>query len=93
VAWGIAAAAAISRARAALSAADSGRVLAVLGRLGPFAEPVRSPDDLRPLIARDKKSTARGIAGVLLERIGHARVEESIPEEEWLAAAAEATIP
>jgi hypothetical protein len=30
---------------------------------------------------------------VLLERIGHARVDESIPEEEWLAAAAAATIP
>jgi 3-dehydroquinate synthase len=93
VAWGIAAAVAISRARANLSAADASRVLATLGRLGPFAEPVRSAEDLRPRLARDKKATARGIAGVLLERIGHARVDESIPEEEWLAAAAAATIP
>ncbi|MEP6470538.1 MAG: 3-dehydroquinate synthase family protein [Acidobacteriota bacterium] len=93
VAWGIAAALSISRSRAQLTESDSSRVLAVLGRLGPFAEPVRSPDALSPVLARDKKATARGIAGVLLERIGHARVEESIPEEEWLAAAAEATIP
>ena len=93
VAWGIAGAVAISRVRANLSAADASRVLATLGRLGPFAEPVRSAEDLRPRLARDKKATARGIAGVLLERIGHARVDESIPEEEWLAAAAAATIP
>jgi 3-dehydroquinate synthase len=93
VAWGIAAAVAISEDRSGLSAADSSRVLAILGRLGPFAEPVRSAEELRPLLARDKKSTARGIAGVVLERIGHARVDESIPEEDWLAAAAAASIP
>lgn len=93
VAWGIAGAVAISRTRARLSGADESRVLAVLGRLGPFAEPVRSAELLRPLLARDKKSSARGIAGVVLERIGHARVEESIPEEEWLAAARAAKIP
>jgi 3-dehydroquinate synthase len=93
VAWGIAGAVAISRARANLSAADASRVLATLGRIGPFGEPVRSAEDLRPRLARDKKATARGISGVLLERIGHARVDESIPEEEWLAAAAAATIP
>jgi 3-dehydroquinate synthase len=93
VAWGIAAAVVLSRTRAHLPDADSARVLAILGRLGPFAEPVRSAEELSPRLARDKKATARGIAGVLLERIGHARVDESIPEEEWLAAAAEATIP
>ena len=93
VAWGIAAAVAISRARAGLPAADASRVLATLGRLGPFPEPERSADELRPRLARDKKATSRGIAGVLLERIGQARVEESIPEDEWLLAAAEATIP
>ena len=93
VAWGIAAAVAISRARAGLSAADASRVLATLARLGPFPEPERSVEELRPRLARDKKATSRGIAGVLLERIGQARVEESIPEDEWLMAAAEATIP
>ena len=93
VAWGIAAAVAISRARAGLPAADASRVLATLGRLGPFPEPERSAEELRPRLARDKKATSRGIAGVLLERIGQARVEESIPEDEWLLAAAEATIP
>ncbi len=93
VAWGIAAAVAISRARADLPAADASRVLATLAHLGPFPEPDRSADELRPRLARDKKATSQGIAGVLLERIGHARVEESIPEDEWLAAAAEATIP
>ncbi len=93
VAWGIAAAVAISRARAGLSAVDASRVLATLARLGPFPEPERSAEELRPRLARDKKATSRGIAGVLLERIGHARVEESIPEDEWLQEAAEATIP
>jgi 3-dehydroquinate synthase len=93
VAWGIAAALSISRTRAHLSGSDASRILAVLARLGPFAEPVRAPDALRPVLARDKKATARGIAGVLLEGIGHARVDESIPEEEWLAAAASASIP
>jgi 3-dehydroquinate synthase len=93
VAWGIAAAVALSRNRAHLPDADSSRVLAILARLGPFAEPVRSAEELQPRLVRDKKATARGIAGVLLERIGHARVDESIPEEEWLAAAASASIP
>ena len=93
VAWGIAAALSISRTRAHLPGADASRILAVLARLGPFAEPVRAADALRPVLARDKKATARGIAGVLLEGIGHARVDESIPEEEWLAAAASASIP
>jgi 3-dehydroquinate synthase len=93
VAWGIAAAVAISRTRADLSEADASRVLATLGRLGPFPEPVRSEEALRPRLSRDKKATVRGIAGVLLERIGHARVDPAIPEEEWLAAAASASIP
>ena len=43
---------------------------------------------LAELLARDKKTTARGLASVLLERIGRARVEESVPVEEWLDAAA-----
>jgi 3-dehydroquinate synthase len=93
VAWGIAAALEISRARTGLSAADASRVLAILTRLGPFPEPVRSPDQLGPLLSRDKKSTARGLAGVLLEKVGHARVEESIPLGKWLAAAAAVRIP
>jgi 3-dehydroquinate synthetase len=64
----------------------------VLRHLGPFPEPVRSAEILRPLLSRDKKATARGLAGILLEKIGRARVEEDVPETEWLAAAATASI-
>jgi 3-dehydroquinate synthase len=92
VAWGIAAALVISRERAGLSEADAARVGRVLGRLGPFPEPVRSRETLRPLLARDKKATAAGLAGVLLESVGRARVEESIPVDEWLEAATSADI-
>jgi 3-dehydroquinate synthetase len=65
----------------------------VLARLGPFPEPVRSAEILRPLLSRDKKATARGAAAVLLEKIGRARVDEHVPEAEWLAAAATASLP
>jgi 3-dehydroquinate synthetase len=64
----------------------------VLVSLGPFPEPERDPERLRPFLLRDKKASARGIAGVLLERIGRARVEESIPPDEWLAAASELSL-
>jgi 3-dehydroquinate synthetase len=64
----------------------------VLVRLGPFPEPVRSSEVLRPLLCRDKKATASGLAGVLLETVGRARVEENVPVEEWLAAAQDVTI-
>jgi 3-dehydroquinate synthase len=87
VAWGIAAALVISRERAGLSEVDVARVGRVLARLGPFPEPVRSRETLRPLLERDKKATAAGLAGVLLESVGRARVEESIPLDEWLRAA------
>ncbi len=92
VAWGIAAALEISRRRAGLSAEDAARIRAILAQLGPFPEPERSYEILRPLLSRDKKRTARGLAGVLLEALGRARVEEAIPEEEWLAAARAATL-
>jgi len=88
VAWGIVAALEISRRRAGLSATDAESVRGVLRGLGPFPEPERAPDRLAPLLARDKKTTSRGAAGVLLERIGEGRVEESISAEEWLEAAA-----
>ena len=87
VAWGIAAALEISRERAGLSVRDAARVRSVLARLGPFPAPVRSPEALRPLLSRDKKTTARGLAGVLLEAVGRARVEEDVPLDEWLEAA------
>ena len=87
VAWGIAAALEISSRRAGLSPADAARIRATLSALGPFPEPERDRTLLAPYLARDKKKTARGIAGVLLESIGKARVEESIPAEEWLEAA------
>ena len=93
VAWGIAAAVDLSRRRAGLSDRDATSVLASLGRLGPFPRPSVSAAALRPLLARDKKATSRGIAGVLLEAVGRARVEESIPAEEWLRAAETASIP
>ena len=87
VAWGIAGALEISSRRAGLSPADAARIRATLSTLGPFPEPERDRTLLAPYLARDKKKTARGIAGVLLESIGKARVEESIPAEEWLEAA------
>ncbi len=93
VAWGIAAAVDISRRRAGLPEADAAEVLSILGRLGPFPRPNISRDALRPFLARDKKATARGVAGVLLEALGRGRVEESIPEEEWLRAAEAAELP
>ena len=92
VAWGIAAALPISAGRAGLSAADSARILSVLARLGPFPEPVRDRRTLEPLLARDKKTTSRGLAGVLLETVGRARVDESIPLGEWLDAAEQVSI-
>jgi 3-dehydroquinate synthase len=88
VAWGIAAALAISRRRAGLSAADAERVRRALLRLGPFPAPVRDAAVLSPYLSRDKKASARGVAGVLLEAAGRARVEEGMPEAEWLEAAA-----
>jgi 3-dehydroquinate synthetase len=87
VAWGIAAALVVSRERAGLSEVDAARVGRVLARLGPFPEPVRSRETLRPLLARDKKATAAGLAGVLLESLGRARIDEAIPIDEWLRAA------
>ena len=88
VAWGIAAALEISRRRAGLSSAEAGRVRRALALLGPYPAPRRDPAVLAPFLARDKKATARGIAGVVLETVGRARVEESVPESEWLEAAA-----
>ena len=87
VAWGIAGALEISERRASLSREDASRVRTLLSALGPFPEPVRDASVLAPYLARDKKKTARGVAGVLLESIGRARIEESIPEPEWLEAA------
>jgi 3-dehydroquinate synthase len=92
VAWGIAAALILSRRRAGLAREEELEVRRVLVSLGPFPEPERDPERLRPFLLRDKKASARGIAGVLLERIGRARVEESIPPDEWLAAASELSL-
>lgn len=88
VAWGIAAALEISQRRAGLSSAEAERVRRTLALLGPYPAPRRDPAVLAPFLARDKKATARGIAGVVLETLGRARVEESVPEREWLEAAA-----
>lgn len=87
VAWGIAAALRVSRERAGLSEEEEGRILDVLSRLGPFPEPQRDKSVLAPYLARDKKASASGRAGVLLEAIGRARVEPSVSEKEWLDAA------
>jgi 3-dehydroquinate synthase len=93
VAWGIAAALEISRRRAGLPDRDAADVLAVLGRLGPFPRPTVSAAALGAFLARDKKATSRGVAGVLLEAVGRARVEESISLQEWLRASERAAIP
>jgi 3-dehydroquinate synthase len=92
VAWGIAAALELSVARVGLSPAEAGRIRVALGRLGPFPEPERSPDSLRPFLRKDKKATAAGLTGILLERIGSARIVPGINEEEWFAAARDARI-
>ncbi|HWZ86233.1 MAG TPA: 3-dehydroquinate synthase family protein [Thermoanaerobaculia bacterium] len=92
VAWGICAALELSRRRLGLSDADASAVRAVLVRLGPFPEPERDAARLRGFLARDKKSTARGLASVLLSRIGQAQVDETVPADEWLDAAAIMTL-
>ena len=92
VAWGIASALEISRRRAGLSEADAAAVRGVLRGLGPLPDPERDPARLAPLLALDKKATAKGAAGVLLEAIGRARVEESVSAREWLEAAAIMTL-
>jgi len=88
VAWGIAAALEISRRRAGLPDADARAVRGVLAGLGPFPEPERDAAKLRGFLARDKKATARGLASILLPRLGAAVVDENVPSEEWLDAAA-----
>ena len=88
VAWGIAAAVAISRRKAGLSEEDAASVLSALSRLGPFPEPVRDRTRLERFLARDKKATSRGLASILIERIGSARVDETVAPDEWLDAAA-----
>ncbi|HTY41085.1 MAG TPA: 3-dehydroquinate synthase family protein [Thermoanaerobaculia bacterium] len=88
VAWGIAAALEISRRRAGLPDPDARAVRQVLAGLGPFPEPERDAGKLRGFLARDKKATARGLASVLLSRLGAAVVDENVPPEEWLDAAA-----
>lgn len=92
VAWGIAAALEISRERAGLPDADAARVRGVLRILGPFPEPERAAAALVPYLSRDKKGSARGIAGVVLEEIGRAGIVEAIPIPEWLEAAARARL-
>jgi 3-dehydroquinate synthase len=88
VAWGIAAALELSRRRAGLPAGDADAIRSALARLGPFPEPERDPRRLEALLSLDKKTTARGLASVLLERVGRARVDESVALGEWLEAAA-----
>jgi 3-dehydroquinate synthase len=92
VAWGIAAALEISRRRAGLSESDASAVRGALSRLGPFPQPERDPRRLLPLLALDKKATSSGTAGILLESVGRARVDESVAAEEWVAAAAIMTL-
>jgi 3-dehydroquinate synthase len=93
VAWGISAALEISIERAGLGEPDARRIRRLLSALGPFPAPIRDAGALAPYLARDKKTTSRGLAGVLLESIGRARVEEAIPAQEWLDAARSATLP
>jgi len=92
VAWGIAAALEISARRAALAPPAAARIRGVLSALGPFPEPDRDPDALKDFLSRDKKATSRGIAGVVLETIGRARVAEAVSMDEWLEAAGAARL-
>jgi 3-dehydroquinate synthetase len=92
VAWGIAAALELSRERSGFSEAHADRVRETLQRLGPFPEPERAAEALAPYLSRDKKATASGIAGVVLESIGRARIVEAISLADWLAAAARARL-
>jgi len=92
VAWGIAAALELSRERSGVPESDADRVRETLRRLGPFPEPERASETLAPYLVRDKKASAGGIAGVLLESIGRARIVEAIPLADWLAAAARARL-
>ncbi|MDQ2870428.1 MAG: 3-dehydroquinate synthase [Acidobacteriota bacterium] len=93
VAWGIRAALDLSVRRSGLPEEAAGRVANLLSRLGPFPAPETAAGRLEPFLSRDKKATARGIAGVLLQEIGTARVEEAIPLQEWLDAAARISLP
>ncbi len=93
VAWGIRAALDLSVRRAGLPSEDVERVSELLSRLGPFPAPETSAPRLSPFLTRDKKATAGGIAGVLLEGIGKPRIDEAIPLEEWLEAAARISLP
>ena len=88
VAWGIAAALALSRRRCGLAQGDADEMMGILSRLGPWPDPERDPRVLAPFLARDKKATSGGIAAVLLESLGRARVVEAVPASEWLDAAA-----
>jgi 3-dehydroquinate synthase len=88
VAWGIAAALEVSRTRSSLPADEADAVRRVLADLGPFPAPQRDPEVLAPLLARDKKTTSEGLVSVLLERIGRARVDETVSAAEWTRAAA-----
>jgi 3-dehydroquinate synthase len=93
VAWGIAGALWLSRRRAGLPREQESELLEALAALGPYPEPVRDADLMRLYLALDKKANAKGNAGVLLEAIGRARVEEGIPIGEWLEASIAAAIP
>ncbi|MEO8190541.1 MAG: 3-dehydroquinate synthase family protein [Acidobacteriota bacterium] len=93
VAWGIRAALDLSVRRAGLPSEDVERISEILFRLGPFPAPETSGSRLSPFLKRDKKATARGIAGVLLKRIGEPTIAEDIPVDEWLEAAARISLP
>src|SRR5262249_818806 len=88
VAWGIAAALVLSRRRAGLVERDAAVILPPLPRLGPFPGPQRDPSKLPPPLFVDKKAASGGTAGSSREAIGRARVEKSVPAQEWLDAAA-----
>lgn len=91
VAWGIAAALEVSCDRAGLPLAEAERIRLVLARLGPFPEPVRDPRRLSGYVSLDKKGTSAGLAAVLLEAVGRAKVEV-VPPQVWLEAAERARI-
>ena len=87
VAWGIAGALELSRDRAGLTAADAAAIVRVLARLGPFPRPPIDGARIAGFLERDKKATAGGLAAVLLERPGAARIVEGVSAADWIEAA------
>jgi 3-dehydroquinate synthase len=80
VAAGMVMAAELSVREAGLEKAAAGRLRALIQRAGlPVRGPAMSPDRMRELMAVDKKATQGRLRFVLLESMGHARLQGGVP--------------